>query len=409
MIHICFGLHDKTGHYSKFTGTAMLSLFENTNAKVTVHILHDNTLTQDNRDKFSYVAGQYNQLVNFYNVKELCAEKIAKLVELIPAVKTSTVTVGAFYRLLIPQLLPNDIDKCIYLDSDMVINLDISELWRIEPGDSPLAAVPEAVASSVAFKTYAYDKFLIKDKFVRYEDYFNSGLLLMNLNYFRNAEEIIMSGVKWRGEHIKCNAFDQDVLNYLFSKSYLKLPGKFDQFIRSERLKNEECFKIRRVIYHCTSDTLQLNSNDLFNRLWMKYFIKTPWFDEESIGRIYAGFQQLHIRFKNSMINLSAAMSGKTRVFFILKDYLNFVTENFSVHDNEEVILVDYDSTLGKLIDVMKNSRGKKIFFFMLPNFPFQALTNAGFTADEDFVNCFEFLSEVHGLPLNSYPLIQAM
>ena len=30
MIHICFGLYDKTGRYSKFTGTTMLSLFENT-------------------------------------------------------------------------------------------------------------------------------------------------------------------------------------------------------------------------------------------------------------------------------------------------------------------------------------------------------------------------------------------
>ena len=29
MIHVCFALHDATGRYSKFTGTAMLSLFEN--------------------------------------------------------------------------------------------------------------------------------------------------------------------------------------------------------------------------------------------------------------------------------------------------------------------------------------------------------------------------------------------
>lgn len=29
MIHVCFVLHDKTGRYSKLTGTAMLSLFEN--------------------------------------------------------------------------------------------------------------------------------------------------------------------------------------------------------------------------------------------------------------------------------------------------------------------------------------------------------------------------------------------
>ncbi len=31
MIHVCFGFHDKTGRYSRFPGTAMLSLFDNIN------------------------------------------------------------------------------------------------------------------------------------------------------------------------------------------------------------------------------------------------------------------------------------------------------------------------------------------------------------------------------------------
>ena len=31
MIHVCFGLYDKHGTYSKFTGTTMLSIFENSN------------------------------------------------------------------------------------------------------------------------------------------------------------------------------------------------------------------------------------------------------------------------------------------------------------------------------------------------------------------------------------------
>ena len=105
MIHVCFGLHDKTGRYSKFTGTAMCSIFENTTSKVTVYILHDNTLTQDNRDKFIYLAGQYNQFVEFYNVEELCADKIAEMIELIPSVKTSRFSIATFYRLLIPQVL----------------------------------------------------------------------------------------------------------------------------------------------------------------------------------------------------------------------------------------------------------------------------------------------------------------
>lgn len=31
MIHVCYCLHDKDGRYSKFTGTSMLSMFENYN------------------------------------------------------------------------------------------------------------------------------------------------------------------------------------------------------------------------------------------------------------------------------------------------------------------------------------------------------------------------------------------
>ena len=36
MIHVCFGLHDKTGRYSKFTGTTMLSMFENSSTPPTL-------------------------------------------------------------------------------------------------------------------------------------------------------------------------------------------------------------------------------------------------------------------------------------------------------------------------------------------------------------------------------------
>ena len=44
-----------------------------------------------------------------------------------------------------------------------------------------------------------------------------------------------------------------------------------------------------------------------------------------------------------------------------------------------------------------------------IPNFPFAALIKAGFVYGKDFLNGLEFLSAEHGLPLNSYRLIQAM
>ena len=141
MIHVCFGLHDKNGRYSKFTGTTIYSIFANTDSEVTVHILHDNTLTLDNREKFIYLAGRYGQTIKFYNVEELCAEKLQKLNSL-SGHFNDVYSPAANYRFLIAQILPSDIDKVIYEDADIIVNLDIEELWRINLAGRPLAAVP---------------------------------------------------------------------------------------------------------------------------------------------------------------------------------------------------------------------------------------------------------------------------
>ena len=42
MIHICFGLHDADGHYSKFVSTTMVSIFENSNTPSPIN--HDSHL-----------------------------------------------------------------------------------------------------------------------------------------------------------------------------------------------------------------------------------------------------------------------------------------------------------------------------------------------------------------------------
>ena len=375
----------------------------------TIHILHDNTLTLDSREKFSYVAGQYNQAVKFYNVEELCAEKIKEFWRRIPSIETAWVTIGGFFRLLIPYVLPDDIEKAVYLDSDIIVNLDINELWRMELDDKPLAAVPEHKASPVSFDSFVPQNYTINAKPVEYEDYFNSGVLLMNLEYLRGIEDKIMNGVKWYGEHEKeCIAFDQDILNYLFSKTYLKLPPKFNKFIFHAR-NVENAKKIKRVIYHYTHPLLKLDLNDTFNRFWMKYFIRTPWFNEETIEHLYAGTQGLHVELKNFAVQVSAMMSGKTRAFFTLPQNVDATKKIFSIRDDEEIILADNSNALQKLIDAMKLSKGKKIFFILTPGFPFQILIQAGFVYGRDFFNGMEFLSEAHGVPFDSYPLVKAM
>ena len=81
-------------------------------------------------------------------------------------------------------VLPQEIEKVIYLDADIVVNLDIAELWQFNLGARPLGAVPVYLqdkneADGLGRVLNDFD--LVRFGFVRAEDYFNSGVLVMNL------------------------------------------------------------------------------------------------------------------------------------------------------------------------------------------------------------------------------------
>ena len=382
----------------------MLSMFENTASNVTVHILHDNTLSTDNREKFNYIAGQYGQIVKFYNVEKICADRIAELVKLFPAVKSAWFSVGAIYRLLIPQILDADIEKVIYLDSDVIVNLDIKELWRTELGDKICGVVPEILNRSDVQQTFL----LVTDGLIQQEDYFNSGVLLINLELLRSEKDAIINAIKFTSKNLRYQKFmDQDALNCCFLKRTVNLPSKFNRFTIYARKDHE--LTLGKKIYHFAGAGLTMDMSDPFNRLWMKYFIRTPFFDEQSMGRLYDDFKNLHVGLKQSLIQISALMSGKTRAFFTAPEFCDALKGIFFIRDDEEINLAKDNESLKKLLDSMNVSRDKKLFFIVLPNFPFQILTQAGFVAGRDFVNGIDFLSEAHGVNFNSYPLIKAM
>ena len=128
MIHIAYRLWGGDGFYAKFLGTSILSMFENTKEKVTIHIMHNDRLTPDNRGKFCYIAGQYNQNVEFHNVEKISGSTLRKFEEAHP-VKSG---INAWwYPFILHEVCPN-LDKVIFLGADTVFNLDVGELWAYD-------------------------------------------------------------------------------------------------------------------------------------------------------------------------------------------------------------------------------------------------------------------------------------
>ena len=117
---------------------------------------------------------------------------------------------STYYRLFIPELFP-ELDKALYLDSDLVVRGDISRLYDTDLGSNLVGAVPDGIINTVReLGLYAVNRLDLPAP----ERYFNAGVLLMNLAEMRRcrfAENFLalLEAVTFRV------AQDQDYLNVL--------------------------------------------------------------------------------------------------------------------------------------------------------------------------------------------------
>ena len=119
-------------------------------------------------------------------------------------------TMTIYFRLLIPDMFPQ-YDKGIYIDSDVVVPGDISEMYHIELGDNLLGVCLDHSIHDIPPLVDYITNGIGSGK----EGYFNSGVLLMNLRRLREVElgkRFVEVHSRW---HFDCIAPDQDYLNAL--------------------------------------------------------------------------------------------------------------------------------------------------------------------------------------------------
>lgn len=147
-----------------------------------------------------------------------------------------------YHRFLLPQLLPDTIERVIYLDCDTVVRRDLSELYRTELGETALAAVPWVV---LGHYTEEFGQHLrsFPRRFGLPDDntpYFYSSLLVMQLPAMRSMQ-IPQRLVAATRHHTRELVWpDQDVLNAVLRGQITALPLEYNVIpLFSEQLKNE--------------------------------------------------------------------------------------------------------------------------------------------------------------------------
>lgn len=211
VIPIFFAVDDG---YIPFLAVALESLIDNASKEYyySIKILYTNINEENKRKINKYKCENVN--IEFVDLNYYIEKVKDKLYTRDYYTKTT------YFRLFIPNLYPQ-YNKAIYLDSDIVVLGDISELYNQEIENNLVAAAPDDVIQSTkVFQEYAEKVVGVAD----YRNYFNAGILLMNLDEFRKFK--FQEKFLYLLETIKFTvAQDQDYLNRL-SKGKVKIIDK---------------------------------------------------------------------------------------------------------------------------------------------------------------------------------------
>lgn len=267
MIDVTFCVHD-SGDYLRHTATAIVSILENTKDNVMIHLIHDSSVKKVSIRKLENMVSSYHQQIRFYKVNE------AYFIDLAKKIKSSTqikgFSIGTLFRLKIAEILL--LDKVLYLDSDIVVNMDLSELWHINLDSYSLAAVLDL--KDTRYKII--NRFHFFKMNILNRRYFNAGVILFNLKRIRSKVDMLTESVHFFKRYPKdAIFFDQDALNYLFQNECLFLSSKYN--FMPVALPEGRVPSDYKAIIHFAGPKPWKYICSQFDPLYWFYLSKTPW------------------------------------------------------------------------------------------------------------------------------------
>lgn len=183
------------------------------------------------------------------------------------------VTVEIYFRLAMGELLPKDIDRILYLDVDTIVNKMLQELYHTKLGKGITAAVCDDIGIYMNKKV---KKRVWKNLGYREKDrYFNSGVMLIDLNEFRKNYSLKMFCSYIARNKDKLMFHDQDVLNRMLKNKVKYLDyQKFN--LRPFYLPYSEKSKARlksAVIIHYGEKPWEKKFSDMGGELFEEYAV----------------------------------------------------------------------------------------------------------------------------------------
>ncbi|MDR0963983.1 MAG: glycosyltransferase family 8 protein [Clostridium sp.] len=344
-VAICIVSSDE---YSPFAGIVVHSIIANASEgnNYDIVILSDN-MTVANHRRLRGLAGERKNIsIRIINIE--------RLISGLNFYTWAHFTTKSYYRLLVPDLF-SEYEKVVYLDSDIVVNNDIAEMFAYDLDGFYMGAAYDTHIVGVCqqkpdHEQKAYNRETLKME--NPEEYFQAGVSLYNIAAIRRdyaegylIEQASKHNLRW---------LDQDLVNMLFHKKIKRLPAKWNVMVANipgdvrEYFMDEDILReyiearLDPYIIHYVGHAIPCftDTPDLYDIFW-HYARQTPYYEvllqlmaTESVKRTAPLClpyntqrhppQKVHIRFKKRFKRVIDFFlpRGTKRRLFVYKMYV---------------------------------------------------------------------------------------
>lgn len=197
--HVVYASDDK---FAEILGVSLVSLYENSKDmdEIVVYVL-DSGITDENKQKLVFVCRFYGRSDIVFIPGKNISEKLSM------DVTVDRGSLSQYARLFVSSDLPQELDRVLYLDCDIVVKESIRELWNLDLQGKTVGALMDAFS-----KHYRKNIDLEPDDIM-----FNSGVMLIDLEKWRQdeIEEKLLKFIKAKNGRIQQG--DQGALNAVLS------------------------------------------------------------------------------------------------------------------------------------------------------------------------------------------------
>ncbi len=215
----------------------------------------------------------------------------------------------AYARLVLPRLI--DAKRVVYVDSDCLSLSDLGDLFDFDLRGHPLAAVQDPITMRLA-DDYPWSAEPPPEK-----PYFNSGLLLIDVDQWRKEKVTEHTLEVLQREGPRCTYWDQTALNYVLQNRWQQLPSRWNY--PSNGFDHRRAEEVSLVHFLCNEKPWFGDSGSEAHELWR-------WFANDVAGFTAAEWpltlsrDRLRLEFFEKAAGLiSAFYRGKARCYEIFR------------------------------------------------------------------------------------------